>query len=996
MSSHKASGDMFLAVTALLALTVTTIKADCHQPLPPTNGYVTSLSGRIPAGRVARIICNRHYKFHGTNDSVRDIRCLPNGQWDTYPPCQATVTCDTPPSKAGGSWILTGRGPGDQYSVTRARATFRCNPGHFLVDPRNHSVPQEPVVYCGNDLHWIRRIDNPGFRCLALRECSKHPPASGTLAMYPIESEKFVPGTNVWFFCKPGYFFRRIETKMDYHYYDYVSYGYEMQDTQTKVTYEYDTDNRSLECMGPHWSGPMPTCIAFTCPVPTVRDGKWNTNQHWIKHGEVINMTCDTGYLALGPPSIKCSMQRANDKDGWDLDPPSCKEIRCVPPERPERGFVSYMDHRDMRRQGAVIHIICNRDFVLNGSQTRRCMKNGRWSGRDATCQPTRAQDISHCPVPVIPYGGRKYGDSYNVGDVVTYACQNGYIGRGPCLIKCKYDQWEPAGQPRCEGLFSFDDPEKLAGNFGRVFDAMNKTGDYLDTRGRRFDLNAPDGFDITFLIDSSGSITQQEFNDAIKFVKLFVEKVGVSLRPDGARIAAASFADDPREVLALNNGFLANSPKPVEMIKALLDRLQYSGETDINGALAHYRMNMIPLSRKMRAKAKQYLFILSDGKYNRAECPVESAKELRGDPLKVEIFSVKIGNDKKTGEARKNTQVLIDMSSEKEMNVDGTAPHYFNLQSYATFDYLVQKLLNGSIDYGECGVAGKTGITLGNIIGGNLAKPRAWPWMVAVRVAARNDLGVRDHKHVCGGTVLNNEWILTSAQCFQGYTYNNPRRVMVKLGANKMTQSQADDPVYVRDVRVRSMHIHEAWIVNAEKKKVNDNWANDIALLRLADKIQFSRSVRPICLIPKNAPDKDIQDEIAVVTGWGKAGNESLTSWQAYSSSQALSTELRQVRLPVVTHAENPSRCYNRYQAEKVICAGSTYQVIDACVGDAGGPLMIELGAENNKPRWYQIGIVSSGFGCASLDRNVPFGRYTDVRKYRDWIEATVRNAGP
>jgi hypothetical protein len=65
-----------------------------------------------------------------------------------------------------------------------------------------------------------------------------------------------------------------------------------------------------------------------------------------------------------------------------------------------------------------------------------------------------------------------------------------------------------------------------LVNKFGEILGKMNTTDEYYDSRGRRIDLNAPNGLDITFLIDASGSITQAEFNNAIKFVKLFVEKV--------------------------------------------------------------------------------------------------------------------------------------------------------------------------------------------------------------------------------------------------------------------------------------------------------------------------------------------------------------------------------------------------------------------------------------------------------------------------------------
>jgi hypothetical protein len=58
----------------------------------------------------------------------------------------------------------------------------------------------------------------------------------------------------------------------------------------------------------------------------------------------------------------------------------------------------------------------------------------------------------------------------------------------------------------------------------------------------------------------------------------------------------------------------------------------------------------------------------------------------------------VKVGNEKITDHPKSNTQVLIDMSSELEMNTADDDQHFFHLQKYDDFDFLVQKLINGSI----------------------------------------------------------------------------------------------------------------------------------------------------------------------------------------------------------------------------------------------------------------------------------------------------------
>ena len=60
-----------------------------------------------------------------------------------------------------------------------------------------------------------------------------------------------------------------------------------------------------------------------------------------------------------------------------------------------------------------------------------------------------------------------------------------------------------------------------------------------------------------------------------------------------------------------------------------------------------------------------------------------------------------------------------------------------------------------------------------------------------------------------------------------------------------------------------------------------------------------------------------------------------------------------------------------------------------DSCNGDAGGPLVYKQLSDDP---WYQVGIVSFGFGDECGEANVP-GVYTRVEAFLSWIETNLED---
>ena len=56
-----------------------------------------------------------------------------------------------------------------------------------------------------------------------------------------------------------------------------------------------------------------------------------------------------------------------------------------------------------------------------------------------------------------------------------------------------------------------------------------------------------------------------------------------------------------------------------------------------------------------------------------------------------------------------------------------------------------------------------------GRIAGGSVTTPNEYPWMVYLQIYSSK---FSNFYYVCGGTLISNQWILSSANCVDGSVY--------------------------------------------------------------------------------------------------------------------------------------------------------------------------------------------------------------------------------
>lgn len=248
------------------------------------------------------------------------------------------------------------------------------------------------------------------------------------------------------------------------------------------------------------------------------------------------------------------------------------------------------------------------------------------------------------------------------------------------------------------------------------------------------------------------------------------------------------------------------------------------------------------------------------------------------------------------------------------------------------------------------CGKANR----VSRIVGGSETDVNEYPWQVAL-------VSTRSSSVFCGGTLINDRFVLTAAHCTEGLRAS---RTQVLLGNHLQNKNDAAE----KRVNVKTIIDHPFYN--------NQNLDKDFSLLELSEVLDLSAlapEIAPACL-PQTTPENKYDSVAAVVTGWG-------TTSTGGSQPNALQE--------VVVRTMNNAACNNKYGSGEIqpsmLCASEKGK--DACQGDSGGPLVT-----NDGGFFSLIGVVSWGYDCA--DARFP-GVYSRVTSELDWITTNSRAGG-
>ncbi|XP_023342069.1 transmembrane protease serine 11A [Eurytemora carolleeae] len=246
-------------------------------------------------------------------------------------------------------------------------------------------------------------------------------------------------------------------------------------------------------------------------------------------------------------------------------------------------------------------------------------------------------------------------------------------------------------------------------------------------------------------------------------------------------------------------------------------------------------------------------------------------------------------------------------------------------------------------------------GKDLGRVLYGNETDTNEYPWQISMWL---------DRSHFCGGSLINENWVLTAAHCVDLQYRNHFQRVTVSLSDHNVKIFNETKNIFRKLKRIVRFPTYDEHYLHG-----------DLALLQFETPVEYSASLRPVCL-PKDEYDWGYRTSI--ITGWGY--DEQSKNLVRPTTTEILK-EAEQYILP-----QDVCIKYSPFPiTDRMICTFKGPLGIETtCQGDSGGPLVVNNGTN----KFVLVGATS--FGVSTCEGPYP-SMFARVSSFLDFIYAAM-----
>uniref|UniRef100_A0A3Q3JCW0 Sushi domain-containing protein n=1 Tax=Monopterus albus TaxID=43700 RepID=A0A3Q3JCW0_MONAL len=198
------------------------------------------------------------------------------------------------------------------------------------------------------------------------------------------------------------------------------------------VGYTSKGGSPSITCTNGNWSAVKLECERKNCGALTEVTNGQIDYPDGTQFGDKAVVTCNTGYIPVGGTNVICM------DGGWSGRLPDCEVVTCAKPPAIENG--DYSPKEDVYSYREVVMYSCQAGYTLGGSRSRTCSEDGSFKPEAPTCY---GKNIFKEIYSDLGIGGAQ--PPYTEKSTVTLQCNTGYVMKGSSTQICdKNGRWSP------------------------------------------------------------------------------------------------------------------------------------------------------------------------------------------------------------------------------------------------------------------------------------------------------------------------------------------------------------------------------------------------------------------------------------------------------------------------------------------------------------------------------------------------------------------------
>ncbi|KAM6932658.1 complement C2 [Lycodopsis pacificus] len=662
--------------------------------------------------------------------------------------------------------------------------------------------------------------------------------------------------------------------------------------------------------------------------------------------GSVLTYHCGAGRYPFPVSYRLCSADGEwslmRSTGGRQVPRATCKDVLC--PAQLQLDHGDFWPRDQWSRVGSTQSFSCQDGFTLYGSAQRNCTHSGDWTGTTPVCD-NHADD---CRDPGIPPGAQRSAGRFQTGEKVVYRCQTGLDLLGSAERVCLENREWGGSTPRCQGPNTFDSPSSvaaaMAGSLAGVMDVISpdsKKKDATRSFGRTFRVDEGSRMNVYILLDTSGSIRNQDFELSREATIALIRKLDsyeVQLR-----FHVLSFASEAIDIVDITELDRSGS---IDDVIGDLEDFHYNSHGQKTGtnlyAALHRVTALIGYFKQGRARnhfneTQNIIIIETDGYSNTGNKPQIALNQIRNllgyhdtspdhtDETMLDVYVFGIGD-------QVNKDQLNSLASKKRGE-----QHVFVVKDFQILGEVFNSIISDK-SVTMCGVAQERDKD---------KETYTRPWHVKVETLPKT--------MPCVASIVSPHWVLTAAHCFTRVTTNVPLQLFITHGEGTAVSNK--------------VFIHPKYNIRAlEHRNVSEFYDYDVALVQVNKSIPLSWKARPICL-PCTVPAdramkrvnstcqqhrKELLPHVETAAFFIHKKDERKETHIHTDSQRPSCVEKARQTLKRPTNVT-----LDEYIPDRFLCTGgsSGYQDAVTCKGDSGGSLFLQ-----KRNRYFQVGVVSWG----------------------------------